>query len=218
MKYIDADRLRAEINETINEIVADALDPDAGIEKVASAKYKKDALSDALNIIDSLQEEQPMPDSTKLIELWHEDKEMLKEKDFRDDPWRLAYNAFMCGFGRGIAVNKQEQPDSPSLTERSIVWFENIAANAKRLSAGNVSHLGPTIVGMAIRSKEFLEKHKQDQPEVDLENEIGTYFQGWTNCDDYSQALNAEGECVCVEEVIDIARHFYNLGFNARKV
>ena len=58
-----------------------------------------------------LQQEQPMPDSTKLIELWHEAKEMLKEKDFRDDPWRLAYNAFMCGFGRGIAVNKQEQPE-----------------------------------------------------------------------------------------------------------
>ena len=55
-------------------------------------------------------QEQPMPDSTKLIELWHEDKEMLKEKDFRDDPWRLAYNAFMCGFGRGITVKKQEQP------------------------------------------------------------------------------------------------------------
>ena len=54
--------------------------------------------------------QQPMPNSTQLIELWHEDKEMLKEKDFRDDPWRLAYNAFLCGFGRGIAVKKQEQP------------------------------------------------------------------------------------------------------------
>ena len=50
---------------------------------------------------DFVEQEKPMPDSTKLIELWHEDKEMLKEKDFRDDPWRLAYNAFMCGFGRG---------------------------------------------------------------------------------------------------------------------
>lgn len=58
-KFIDADRLRAEINETINEIVADALDPDAGIETVASAKYKKDALSDVLNLIHSLQQEQP---------------------------------------------------------------------------------------------------------------------------------------------------------------
>ena len=54
--------------------------------------------------------QQPMPNSTQLIELWHEDKEMLKEKDFRGDQWRLAYNAFMCGFGRGIAVKKQEQP------------------------------------------------------------------------------------------------------------
>ena len=60
---------------------------------------------------DFVEQEQPMPDSTKLIKLWHEDKEMLKEKDFRDDPWRLAYNAFMCGFGRGIAVNRQEQPE-----------------------------------------------------------------------------------------------------------
>lgn len=67
---------------------------------------------DVLTLIDSLQQEQPMPNSTKLIELWHEDKEMLKEKDFRDDPWRLAYNAFMCGFGRGIVVNKQDQPDN----------------------------------------------------------------------------------------------------------
>lgn len=109
-KYIDADRLRAEINETINEIVADALDPDAGIETVASAKYKKDALSDVLNLIDSLQ---------------------------------------------------------------------------------------------------------QEQPEVDLEREIDTYFQGWMDSDDYCQALNAEGECVSTDEIKDIARYFGRL--NARK-
>lgn len=58
-KFIDADRLRAEINETINGIVEDALDPDAGIETVASAKYKKDALSNVLDCIDCLQQEQP---------------------------------------------------------------------------------------------------------------------------------------------------------------
>ena len=60
-KFIDADRLRAEINKTVNQIVADALDPDAGIETVASAKYKKDALYDVLDVIDSLQQEQPDP-------------------------------------------------------------------------------------------------------------------------------------------------------------
>lgn len=78
---------------------------------VASYTTKAKLKEELSDIITSLQQDQPMPDSTKLIKLWHEDKEMLKEKDFRDDPWRLAYNAFMCGFGRGIAVNKQEQPE-----------------------------------------------------------------------------------------------------------
>jgi len=40
-------------------------------------------------------------DSTELIALWHEKKEILKEKDFRGDQWRLAYNAFLMGFSCG---------------------------------------------------------------------------------------------------------------------
>ena len=58
MKYIDADRLKAEIKKKLNEIVAEALEPDANLVRLASAKYKKDALSDAISIIDSLQQEQ----------------------------------------------------------------------------------------------------------------------------------------------------------------
>ena len=64
---------------------------------------------------------------------------------------------------------QQEQPEPSFLTEKAIVWFNNIAESAKKLSAGNVSHLAPTIAGMAIRSAEFLEKRKQEQPEVDIE-------------------------------------------------
>lgn len=79
-------------------------------------------LSGLIDIVTSIQQEQPMPDSTKLIELWHEDKEMLKEKDFRDDPWRLAYNAFMCGFGRGIAVNKQNHPGVDAVKDLALTW------------------------------------------------------------------------------------------------
>lgn len=56
-----------------------------------------------------------------------------------------------------------------------------------------------------------------DQPEVDLEKEIEFYFDGWTDSPDYSQALNAEGECVSTDEIIEIARHFFNLGLNTRK-
>lgn len=108
MKYIQAEKLIAEIERLKERAQAErVLHPKtilAAKDYLLIQDYDK-----LLSFITSLQQEQPMPDSTKLIELWHEDKEMLKEKDFRDDPWRLAYNAFMCGFGRGIAVNKQEQ-------------------------------------------------------------------------------------------------------------
>ena len=114
-KYIDADRLKAEI-ERLYDIARDA-SYNGEIEGEMTA-YDK-----ILSIIASLQQEQPMPDSTQLIEWWHEDKEMLKEKDFRDDPWRLAYNAFMCGFGRGIAVKKQEQPELLSAIMAAVYWI-----------------------------------------------------------------------------------------------
>lgn len=109
-KYIDADKLKAEIEKRA-KFHDDAMKACIGLHNIAithSAGWKED--TELLTIINSLQQEHPMPDSTKLIELWHEDKEMLKEKDFRNDPWRLAFNAFLCGFGRGISV-KQEQPE-----------------------------------------------------------------------------------------------------------
>lgn len=50
-----------------------------------------------------------MPNSTKLISEWHNVKTILEEKDFRGDEWRLAYNAFMFGFSRGINTQKTEK-------------------------------------------------------------------------------------------------------------
>ena len=93
-KYIDADRLRAEINETKNKIVADALDPDAGIETVASAKYKKDALSDVLNLIDSLQQEQPEVDLNKEINRFLSNATIMNK-----GRWKGKYPISEMGFG-----------------------------------------------------------------------------------------------------------------------
>ena len=67
------------------------------------------------------------------------------------------------------------------------------------------------------KNKKFGKPIQKEQPEMDLEKEIDTYFQGWTDSPDYSQALNSEGECVCVEEIINIVRHFCNLAINTRK-
>lgn len=91
------------------------------------------------------------------------------------DGVRFALNHFVFV----IDSLQQEQPEPPSLTEKAIVWFNNIAESAKKLSAGNVSHLGPTISGMAIRSGEFLEKHRQEWPEVDLEKASRNVYESW---------------------------------------
>ena len=55
------------------------------------------------------QKEIPMPNSTELIEMWHNEEAMLKEKDFRGDTWRIAYNAFLDGFAQGMMVKQKEQ-------------------------------------------------------------------------------------------------------------
>ena len=47
-------------------------------------------------------EEQPIPDSTQLIAEWEKEKAVLKQKDFRGDAERMAYNAFLDGFVKGL--------------------------------------------------------------------------------------------------------------------
>ena len=54
--------------------------------------------------------EQPMPDSTELDERWKQEKAMLKEKDFRGNEWRLAYNAYLDGFAYGVSIKQKAQP------------------------------------------------------------------------------------------------------------
>ena len=50
-------------------------------------------------------------DSTEMIALWHEKKDILKEKDFRGDPWRLAREAFFMGMACGFGYCKGQYVD-----------------------------------------------------------------------------------------------------------
>ena len=59
----------------------------------------------------------------------------------------------------------------------------------------------------------------QEQPEVDLEKELCEYFEGW-RIDYYSETeelLKNNGCTVDLDDVKEIARHFYELGLSARK-
>ena len=86
MKYIDAELLRKELEWRITDNTFGA----------------KLVLIDILAWLDSLQQEQQMPDSTQLIAEWEREKAVLEQKDFRGDAERMAYNAFLDGFVKGI--------------------------------------------------------------------------------------------------------------------
>lgn len=238
-KYIDADKLIAEIERLKEETPIGICEYDKGEEN-----GRMEVLTSLQSTIDSLQQEQPMPDSTQLIEWWHEGKEMLKEKDFRDDPWRLAYNAFMCGFGRGIAVKKQEQQETEMkspftggkvaiLSREEEVTFrgEKIKVTRKYYRCEDTgreftdSKLDDDMMWTAFRA--YCEKKgmtsftdiilKQEQTEVDLEKEIDKYFSKWIQGASDEGCFNADSQLISIYDCHRIARHFYELGLNARK-
>ena len=99
-----------------------------------------------------------------------------------------------------------------------------IAEIERELSAHDkVDHLEAFEVGKAwnrghrkalenIRS--FINSLQQEQPEVDLEKEID---KEWENCCPIDEGMGDESALLIVEQFHQIARHFYELGLNARK-
>lgn len=55
---------------------------------------------------------------------------------------------------------------------------------------------------------------KQEQPEVELKKEMEEYFKGWTETD---EGIACHYQYVDLNTCRGIARHFFNLGLNARK-
>ena len=97
MKYIDAEKLKAEIERLKEETPIGICEYDKGEEN-----GRMEVLTSLRSTIDSLQQERQMPDSTQLIAEWEREKAVLKQKDFRGDAERLAYNAFLDGFVKGL--------------------------------------------------------------------------------------------------------------------
>lgn len=90
-KYIDAEKVIAEVERLCAE---------------HTTRWETDEVALVLDkfedFIISLQQEQQMPDSTQLITEWEKEKAVLEQKDFRGDAERMAYNAFLDGFIKGL--------------------------------------------------------------------------------------------------------------------
>ena len=92
-KYIDAEKLIHDLEERIfaySEGYAEGDD------------CRKDAIETLLKDVKYQLSLQQMPNSTQLIAEWEKEKAMLEQKDFRGDAERIAYNAFLDGFVKGL--------------------------------------------------------------------------------------------------------------------
>ena len=97
------DQIRAEIDKRYAEYRAKM--------KTDDFTYYE-GMADALDLFEQFLDtlpEQPVeyPTSTEMIAEWENNElPMLREKDFRGDAERMAYNAFMDGFAKGLGYRK----------------------------------------------------------------------------------------------------------------
>lgn len=169
MKYIDADKLIAEIERLKKENGKDGRPSN-----VAEMLY-----SHFLSLITSLQQEQP--DYKEAVQLVFEE-ELTPFKDGNQWCFLLGRNLQdgICGFG-------------DTILDAAVDFYKDYT-NTK-------IHIGELKISMA----------QQEQPEVDLEKEIGHWMD---KLDDKYCTLVKD---YSIQDIKDTARHFWNKGYNAKK-
>ena len=157
----------------------------------------------------------------------------VKDKAKRFTPNMGFFDAKLSGIYDVIAIIdslQQEQPDCHTVED----WIQHIK-NADQLTKDIFSKGPYDVLYDALNHpyqhcydaiKEFGElcfqtgvnSVKQEQPEVDLEEEIETYFKGWYMDEtDQGYILHTPDDHAGLMSVKQIARHFYELGLNAKK-
>ena len=201
MKYIDADRLRAELIDRVKlfkELSLETINP-----------IRIDECEKIIGIIDSLQQEQPKPSGY--------DKALLEVKSKVDELYEeasIGLSEYDSGLYNGIAetcmklrgfikarLDSDEQPDLPGIKESGIPGKDYIPVEW-------------------VDACEMYGKWKivkQEQPEVDLDADIEMEW------DSFNKHLAEYGGKS--EEVVwlnrynfnEIAHYFWNKGYNPRK-
>lgn len=123
---------------------------------------------------------------------------LKKEKPFHDDPSFLAYLHDLSKIEDFIDSHQQEQPDFP-ITDEQIKEFLDTHPKIE--------------VPEKYKNPDWLWK-KQEQPEVDLNEEIRSM---WEKCNPTDEGMGVESTYMHIEAFDTIARYFFNLGLNARK-
>ena len=107
-----------ELQDAIDTIVSQPSLP-ADLDEAAE-KYSENILANNEDLQDAIEDafkagaewydnQMKMPSSSELISAWRGVKSILQEKDFRGDEWRLAFNAFMFGFSKGLNTRTKKK-------------------------------------------------------------------------------------------------------------
>ena len=234
-KYIDADRLRTEIEmkkktEGWCEVGKDTAD-------VYYARGFRFACDFALSIIDSLQQEQPI----KVYRVENEKEQKGLWRKF-DGTWEPLFDMLTDGQCKDMPME-----DSPIYREGGKQWFASAPSketlqkwfskrDLEELTAKGFTISEFEVVGHkkisdfeyiftrdSIISRTYLKVsdiYPQEQPEVDLEKE--TIIDYVHNHYYYDKDFDGYGHSnlrpvFTREDLIALVRHFFNLGLNARK-
>ena len=205
MKYIDAKRLRAEITKLLDSVVScPFIEAEVGAEERREGKIR--AYNEILNLLDSFQQEQPEKTLTfdgfvDKVGAWFAHLRLDKFRNtFKGEIFPATqlvqeYDLFVRELSKTYS-DKQEQPEFPT-TDEQVKEF--LAAHPK------------VEVPEKYKNPDWLWKEK-GQSEVDLEQEVISYFQGMWPGIDSNIAMS-----FMPPAILRLARHFYELGLNARK-
>lgn len=192
MKYIDAERLRAEIK--FAKSVYD--DPKRVVYGVADA-YRQDGRAamcdDILKKIDSLQQDETQVDRMLCSQVWWEEQGWIM---IPPDATIEGIDSLLRQVRKKL---QQEQPVLPGIEESGIPGKDYIPVDW-------------------VDACEMYGKWKivkQERPEVDLEKEIDRF---WDSCIKHKNERGGNVIWSNKLEVEVLARHFFDMGINARKL
>lgn len=194
MKCIDAEKLYKKVDSLMAQYAILEEENEIDDEELSIFyQGKKKMCSQILNLIDSLQQEQPIQVNTLT---WKDINDL--ERIINNVHYEFRNGISEKGFGEEVLErfreerDEQEQPDFPTTDEQI---KEYLATHPK------------IEVPEKYKNPDWLFK-KQEQPGVDLEKEYKEYVED----DPVFNILTNRNVG------LTIARHFYNLGLNARKV
>lgn len=150
-------------------------------------------------------------DADKLRSVLQNTINSMKEKDAKGERYDASLNGKLsiCEELLGCIDSLQQEPRFPQ--------YDNIVE--KVFGAGNLEgwERDEAEILVALAKEELLKSLQQEQAEVELERELRDYFSKW-GYNIYNGAITMDnGIVVTLSSIQNVARHFYELGLNARK-